>query len=124
MTPNFRNQIIKTLKRVFIFSQISSIEEEIKGCDNKYLLFNVLEDQQSIILSSIVLSEKVILETINKNFEDKYTTPFLLYSLGYTYEEIASVLLLPTSIVKSRVFYFQQKMLKLLTEMNSCALNN
>lgn len=59
------------------------------------------------------------MEIIFNNFEDKYLIPFLLHSLGYKHEEIASVLMLPTNIVKSRVFYVQKKMQALLIDMRN-----
>lgn len=68
------------------------------------------------LLSNVVSSKNEIVEILINNFENKYTTPFLLYSLGYGYDEIAFILELPVGIVKSRIFYLQKVMRTLLAD--------
>lgn len=118
MTSNFRYHIITALKKVFIFSGILFVEDTVEEPYNKYLLLNISNDRENSILSNALLSKNIIVEILSDNFENKYTTPFLLYSLGYKYEEIASILQLSPAVVKSRIFYLQKSMQKLLIDMS------
>lgn len=117
---NFKNGITIALKKIFFLFDRSPDKvhaQEYKSED--YLLSNISNIKEVGQLKTIALPERAIINTLINNFEDKYTTPFLLYSLGYKYEEIADVLQLPTGMVKSRVFYLQQTMQRLLIDIDN-----
>lgn len=108
-------RIAFTLKNRFTLSNILPVED----CPEKYVSFSIPKERDAKLLSKVVSpnSKERIVSILLANFEDKYTTPFLLYSLGYKYEEIAYLLFLPSDIVRSRVFYLQKKMQTLLIDI-------
>lgn len=115
-----KNRVGLVFKKTFILLGISPDDANTeKPNSNDYIYYNISNEIDISQLSNSVLFEGQIIKTFLVDFEDKYTIPFLLYSLGYTYEEIASILELSTGMVKSRIFYFQKKMQELLIEMSN-----
>lgn len=111
-------RIASTLKGMYFLFHFISAHISLEKCD--YTLANA--EISSSLKHGLIpqnsrqnLDNKAISNVFN-SFEEKHTTPFLLHSLGYNCEEIASMLGLPSGVVKSRIFYLKNKMRDLLTE--------
>lgn len=116
---NFIHKIYYTLKSIYnnLF-----IEDYDCGYKEEFTQFNIISGIRNDPSPNITLQKKEIITIIINNFDDKYIYPFLLKSLGYSNEEIGSILLTPTNIIRSRIFYVQKRVQQLL--MSDSDINN
>lgn len=104
-------------KRVFTFPdnnfdyEIKYTNREITRTGSPYHR-NVCQNQESGINAKNFTAEEI--ERIINLFPDEYRLPFLLYSSGFSYEKIVSLLCLPMSMIKSRIFFIQKRIQELL----------
>lgn len=108
---NLTHKIYYTIKSVYnnLF-----IENYDCGYKEEFTQFNIISGIRNDPSPNITLQKKEIITIIINNFDDKYIYPFLLNSLGYSNDEIGSILLTPTSVIRSRIFYVQKRVQQLL----------
>lgn len=111
---SFLHIITAVFKSIFTPSPTLFTEGCIDRNNDECVYTDITKKIEIGLLLNNVLSEREIVETIFNNFENKHISPFLLHSMGYKHEEIAAALLLPTNVVKSRIFYVQKRMQILL----------
>lgn len=117
------NRIIKKwvlllLDKVFLEYSQNLISYHLGENNLETFPFRMPAESDNHCLLEIVKSEswKKKVRLVYNNFELKYKEPFVLYSLGYKYEEITQKMNLPARVVKSRIFYMQQRMQDILNE--------
>ncbi len=103
------------MKNTFINNYRKNIRENafVDTTDDLYYLN--IKTKSSTAAPDSSLRSKEIIRTI-ENLEDEHRIPFVMYTQGYKYKEIAEKMNLSIGTVKSRIFFSRKKLMNSLKD--------
>ncbi|MCE1168022.1 MAG: RNA polymerase sigma factor [Sphingobacteriia bacterium] len=103
------------MKNTFINNYRKNIRENAFVDTTEDLYYLNIKTKSSTAAPDSSLRSKEITRTI-ENLEDEHRIPFVMYTQGYKYKEIAEKMNLSIGTVKSRIFFSRKKLMNSLKD--------
>ena len=112
---NFTGWVYTIMRNIFINNYRREIREQalIGYIDNLYHL-NITDSVEMFVVDNGYDSKEI--SRVIQNLPREYSIPFLMYTSGFKYKEIAERLALPLGTVKNRIYLTRRMLQKLLKD--------